>query len=53
MTDFASPPQSSAFAGTEATDTSDTVDTLAGLQAGNPLAAIRSAVSSRARSEGG
>ncbi|NPT43429.1 CMD domain protein [Paraburkholderia sp. 1N] len=43
MTDLAPPTQSSAFAGTEGTDTIETVDALAGLQTGSPLAAIRHA----------
>ncbi|AJZ62443.1 putative membrane associated protein [Paraburkholderia fungorum] len=41
MTDLASQTQSSALSDVAATATVDTVDTLAGLQAGSPLAALR------------
>lgn len=43
MTDLAPLTESSAFAGTEDTDAIDTVDTLADLTAGSPLAVIRHA----------
>ena len=43
MTDLASQTQSSALSDVAATATVDTIDTLAGLQAGSPLGALRHA----------